>query len=245
MLLTPSSARALLQALSRCLAFDASAAAMLLAASAPQPKLLQVYPVLPATARSSSPDAAQDSIPLQELRQERDADATALFSNADKTRLRDLVGSRPEQQSDSSSATPLPSRPHSAVQHPQAGGIPLALQLVTKRESYQAVCGVACMLGHVAALHGRLPRHGPPACLAPVLGACTSIESEQSMTRLHGCTGKTSITASRMRSACGAGSCPAPLASGTLSPATAHTCARLRHRLRLHATSASGPEPEA
>ena len=192
MLLTPPSARALLQALSRCLVFDASAAAMLLAASAPQPKLLQVSPVLPATASSSSPDAARDGRTFQEQRQKGPSDATALVSNADVSQLEDLSGSRSEQQNDSSSASLPASRPHSAGQ-PQAAGIPLALQLITKRESYEAVCGVACVLGHIAALHGRLPRHGPPACLAPVLCACTCKDQES----IYECTAWASSGVSR------------------------------------------------
>ena len=149
MLLTPPSARALLQALSHCLAFDASTAAMLLAASAPQSDVLQLSPALPKLHAASLDDGPM-SHENYDQRQPGSKEAAELHGNVGEaassgteTSLDDgAAASQSDDHDRSSSVRLLPAR------------IPLALQLISKPESYEALCGVARMLGHVAAQQG-------------------------------------------------------------------------------------------
>ena len=156
MLLTPPSARALLQALSHCLAFDASTAAMLLAASAPQNDMLQLLPVLPSLANGPDSEPAEGR-KLLDLSQHDDPPAPASQGGQG---LHQTEGNARDKLSGSNSSDPALSTRDSQKAgwqlHP--AGVPLALQLITKPESYAAVCGVASMLGHIA------HRQGVPAC---------------------------------------------------------------------------------
>ena len=155
-LLSPLSLRSLLKALAPCLAFDAGSAALLLAASpahaALQPQLPLTLPgsasLQPLAADSAGVSAVHDSgspfTPEQ---------PSSLTSPEPEQLCKADASPDAQQQQEHQLESALPSAP---VADRTRVHVPLALQLLTRVDSFTAVANVVCMLGRLADLAGTL-----------------------------------------------------------------------------------------